>query len=175
MRVVDGDGKELPTGQVGELAIRGHNVMKGYWGKPDATAEAIPDGWFRTGDLATVDDDGYFFIVGRQKDLIIRGATTSTRARSRTPCTSIKPSPRSPSSASRIPSWARRSAPPWCSSREQRPPPRNCGLSPENGWRPTSIPAMSGSSAPCPRALPARSCTAKCSRRKTSCRDRSLP
>ena len=73
MRVVDGDGKELPTGQVGELAIRGHNVMRGYWGKPDATAEAIPDGWFRTGDLATVDGDGYFFIVGRQKDLIIRG------------------------------------------------------------------------------------------------------
>ena len=73
MRVVDGDGKELPTGQTGELAIRGHNVMKGYWGKPDATVEAIPDGWFRTGDLATVDDDGYFFIVGRQKDLIIRG------------------------------------------------------------------------------------------------------
>jgi long-chain acyl-CoA synthetase len=73
MRVVDGDGKELPTGQVGELAIRGHNIMKGYWGKPDATAEAIPDGWFRTGDLAMMDGDGYFFIVGRQKDLIIRG------------------------------------------------------------------------------------------------------
>ena len=73
MRGVDGDGKELPTGQTGGLAIRGHNVMKGYWGKPEATAEAIPDGWFRTGDLATMDDDGYFFIVGRQKDLIIRG------------------------------------------------------------------------------------------------------
>jgi len=47
--------------------------MKGYWDKPEATAEAIPDGWFRTGDLAKVDEDGYFFIVGRQKDLIIRG------------------------------------------------------------------------------------------------------
>jgi long-chain acyl-CoA synthetase len=73
MRVVDGDGSELPAGEVGEIAIRGHNVMKGYWGKPEATAGAIPDGWFRTGDLATVDGDGYFFIVGRQKDLIIRG------------------------------------------------------------------------------------------------------
>jgi long-chain acyl-CoA synthetase len=73
MRVVGADGGELPVGEVGELAIRGHNVMKGYWGKPEATAEAIPDGWFRTGDLVTVDDDGYFFIVGRQKDLIIRG------------------------------------------------------------------------------------------------------
>ena len=47
--------------------------MKGYWGRPEATAEAIPDGWFRTGDLARVDEDGYFFIVDRKKDLIIRG------------------------------------------------------------------------------------------------------
>jgi len=73
MRVVDGDGASLPAGEVGEIAIRGHNVMKGYWGNPKATAEAIPDGWFRSGDLAKVDSDGYFFIVGRQKDLIIRG------------------------------------------------------------------------------------------------------
>ena len=73
MRVVDADGAVLPAGQVGEIAIRGPNVMKGYWGKPEATAEVIPDGWFRTGDLARVDDDGYFYIVGRQKDLIIRG------------------------------------------------------------------------------------------------------
>jgi len=73
MRAVDPDGREVPAGQVGEIAIRGHNIMKGYWGMPGATTEAIPDGWFRTGDLAKVDDDGYFFIVGRQKDLIIRG------------------------------------------------------------------------------------------------------
>ena len=73
MRVVDADGRDLPHGEAGEIAIRGHNVMKGYWGKPEATAEAIPDGWFRTGDLAKVDDDGYFFIVGREKELIIRG------------------------------------------------------------------------------------------------------
>jgi len=73
MRVVDAEGGGLPPGEVGEIVIRGHNVMKGYWGKPEATAEAIPDGWFRTGDLATVDDDGYFTIVGRKKDLIIRG------------------------------------------------------------------------------------------------------
>ena len=73
MRVVNGEGASLPPGDVGEIAIRGDNVMKGYWGKPEATAEAIPDGWFRTGDLAKVDGDGYFFIVGREKDLIIRG------------------------------------------------------------------------------------------------------
>ncbi len=73
MRVVDGEGASPPVGVVGEIAIRGHNIMKGYWGNPEATAVAIPDGWFRTGDLAKVDGDGYFFIVGRQKDLIIRG------------------------------------------------------------------------------------------------------
>ena len=54
MKCVDLDGNEVPVGEVGEIAIRGDNVMKGYWGKPEATAEAIPDGWFRTGDLARV-------------------------------------------------------------------------------------------------------------------------
>jgi long-chain acyl-CoA synthetase len=58
---------------VGEIAIRGHNVMKGYWRRPDATGEAIRDGWFHSGDLARVDEDGYFFIVDRKKQMIIRG------------------------------------------------------------------------------------------------------
>jgi long-chain acyl-CoA synthetase len=74
MRVVDDDGDEVAQGGVGEIAIRGHNVMKGYWNRPDATAGVLDgDGWFRTGDMATVDDDGYFFIVDRKKDMIIRG------------------------------------------------------------------------------------------------------
>jgi long-chain acyl-CoA synthetase len=73
MRLVGPGGSDCAPGEVGEIAIRGHNVMKGYWGKPEATAEAIPDGWFRTGDLARVDEDGYFFIVDRKKELIIRG------------------------------------------------------------------------------------------------------
>ncbi|HEX7323563.1 MAG TPA: long-chain fatty acid--CoA ligase [Mycobacterium sp.] len=59
---------------VGEIAVRGHNVMKGYWNRPDATAAAIDaEGWFHTGDLARVDDDGFYFIVDRSKDMIIRG------------------------------------------------------------------------------------------------------
>ena len=63
-----------PEGGVGEIAIRGHNVMKGYWNHPEASAEAIDaEGWFRTGDLAKVDEYGYFFIVDRKKDMIIRG------------------------------------------------------------------------------------------------------
>jgi len=73
MRVVDNAEHEVPQGDVGEIVIRGPNVMKGYWQRPDATAEAVRDGWFHTGDLARVDEDGYFFIVDRKKDLIIRG------------------------------------------------------------------------------------------------------
>ncbi|MGH3233455.1 MAG: long-chain-fatty-acid--CoA ligase [Streptosporangiaceae bacterium] len=73
MRLVDDAGQTVPDDQIGEIAIRGHNVMKGYWNKPEATAEAIIDGWFRTGDMARVDSDGYYYIVDRKKDLIIRG------------------------------------------------------------------------------------------------------
>jgi long-chain acyl-CoA synthetase len=73
MRLVDDSGAEVAAGEVGEVAIQGHNVMKGYWANPDATAAAIPDGWFRSGDLARVDEDGFFFIVDRKKELIIRG------------------------------------------------------------------------------------------------------
>jgi long-chain acyl-CoA synthetase len=73
MRAVDKQGHEVSQGEVGEIVIRGHNVMKGYWQRPEETAEAIPDGWFRTGDLGRVDQDGYFAIVDRKKDLIIRG------------------------------------------------------------------------------------------------------
>ena len=73
MRVVDGEGHEVPQGEVGEIAIRGPNVMKGYWHRPEATAEAVRDGWFHTGDMARADSDGYFYIVDRKKDMIIRG------------------------------------------------------------------------------------------------------
>jgi long-chain acyl-CoA synthetase len=73
MKVVDEDDNELPPGEVGEIVIRGHNVMKGYWNRPDATAEVMRDGWLHTGDMARVDEDGYFFIVDRKKDMIIRG------------------------------------------------------------------------------------------------------
>ena len=74
MKIVDGKGTEVPQGDVGEIVIRGHNVMKAYWKLPEATAEAIDaDGWFHSGDVGKVDEDGYFFIVDRKKDLIIRG------------------------------------------------------------------------------------------------------
>jgi long-chain acyl-CoA synthetase len=73
MGIFDPEGKQLPPGELGEIAIRGHNVMKGYYKRPDATAEVIRNGWFRTGDLGKVDEDGFFFILDRVKDMIIRG------------------------------------------------------------------------------------------------------
>jgi long-chain acyl-CoA synthetase len=73
MRLITDAGGPVPAGEVGEICIRGHNIMKGYWGKPEATAEAIPDGWFRTGDLGRIDEDGYYYIVDRKKEMIIRG------------------------------------------------------------------------------------------------------
>jgi len=73
MKVVDDAGNEVAQGEIGEIVIRGHNVMKGYWDRPEDTAEAMKGGWFHSGDMARVDDDGYFFIVDRKKELIIRG------------------------------------------------------------------------------------------------------
>jgi long-chain acyl-CoA synthetase len=73
MRVADDQGSGVPTGEVGEILIRGHNIMKGYWNMPEATRAAVRDGWFHTGDMGRVDEDGYYFIVDRKKDLIIRG------------------------------------------------------------------------------------------------------
>ena len=74
IKVVDEAGAELPAGQRGELLVRGTSVFAGYWHLPQANAEAFVGGdWFRTGDVATVDDEGYLFIVDRIKDLIIRG------------------------------------------------------------------------------------------------------
>jgi long-chain acyl-CoA synthetase len=73
MRIVDDADLEVAGGERGEVVLRGPFVMSGYWGRPDATQEVMRGGWFHTGDIATVDDDGYFFIVDRKKDLIIRG------------------------------------------------------------------------------------------------------
>jgi long-chain acyl-CoA synthetase len=73
MMVADEAGNRLPIGQPGEVLIRGHNIMKGYYKHPDATAEAMRGGWFHSGDIGIMDADGDFQIVDRKKDLIIRG------------------------------------------------------------------------------------------------------
>jgi long-chain acyl-CoA synthetase len=73
LRIVDDDGRELPPGERGELQVRGTSVFRGYWNRPDADAEALVDGWLRTGDVACLDDEGFLYIVDRIKDLVIRG------------------------------------------------------------------------------------------------------
>jgi long-chain acyl-CoA synthetase len=73
IKVFDERGQELPPGQRGEIVIKGPTLMKGYWNLPEETAKTIKDGWFHTGDLGYVDEDGYFYITGRKKDIIIRG------------------------------------------------------------------------------------------------------
>lgn len=66
-------GNEVPVGEVGELVVRGPNVMKGYYKMPEETAAAIRNGWLHTGDMARMDEDGYFYIVDRKKDMVIVG------------------------------------------------------------------------------------------------------
>ena len=73
VKVVDEDGNELPPGAVGELWIKGPNVVKGYFNKPEATAASFSDGWLHSGDVARIDDEGFVYIVDRAKDMVIRG------------------------------------------------------------------------------------------------------
>lgn len=73
VRIVDEDGKDVPTGEVGELWVRSPNNVRGYWNKPEETAKAFIDGWFRSGDAARIDEDGFVFVVDRIKDMVLRG------------------------------------------------------------------------------------------------------
>jgi len=72
-RLLDDDGADVETGAAGEIAIRGRNLMKGYWHGDEDTKAAMNDGWFRAADIARVDEDGFYYIIDRKKDLIIRG------------------------------------------------------------------------------------------------------
>jgi long-chain acyl-CoA synthetase len=73
MMVVDEQGREVPDGTRGEIVLRGENILKGYFKQPEATARAFRNGWFHTGDIGYRDSDGFFYIVDRKSDMIIRG------------------------------------------------------------------------------------------------------
>jgi fatty-acyl-CoA synthase len=73
MRLVDAHDNDVKVGEIGELLIKGPHVCVGYWNNPEATAQSLKNGWFHTGDMARMDEDGYFYIVGRFKDMIISG------------------------------------------------------------------------------------------------------
>ncbi|HVZ52011.1 MAG TPA: AMP-binding protein [Pseudolabrys sp.] len=73
-KVVDSDGLELPTGEIGEICYQGESLMAGYWARPEATAEAIRDGWFHSGDAGYIDRDGFIFVKDRIKDMIVSGS-----------------------------------------------------------------------------------------------------
>ncbi|MHA1648694.1 MAG: class I adenylate-forming enzyme family protein, partial [Candidatus Helarchaeota archaeon] len=73
LKIVDYEGNELPPGEVGEVIARGENIMQGYWDQPEKTAQTLRDGWLHTGDLGKLDEEGYLYITGRGKDMIVSG------------------------------------------------------------------------------------------------------
>ena len=162
MKVVDEDDNELPPGEVGEIVIRGHNVMKGYWNRPDATAEVMRGGWLHTGDMARVDDDGYFFIVDRKKDMIIRGGY-NVYPREIEEVLYEHPAVLEAAviGVCRIRRWARRSLRPSSSGPAARPARTRSARSSRSAWRPTSTRGTSGSPTSCRRVPRARSSSAR--------------
>jgi long-chain acyl-CoA synthetase len=73
VKIADENGREVPVGEKGEILYKGHNVMKGYYNKPEANAKTLVDGWLHSGDVGVMDEDGFFYVVDRTKDMVIRG------------------------------------------------------------------------------------------------------
>ena len=140
LRLVDEEGNDVPADgcTVGEIIARGDRITPGYWRLPDATAEAFRDGWFHTGDLATVEGEGYFNIVDRKKEVILTGGELvySTEVENAL--------------------WARVSPPSSCSRAANRAAPTSWRNTAETDSPTTSAPARSGSSRPCRRPDRAR-------------------
>ena len=164
-RLVDDDLADVPEGEVGEIAIKGHNVMKGYWNRPEATAAAIHDGWFRTGDLARRDEDGYYFIVDRKKDMIIRGGFNVYPREIEEVLYEHPAVAEAAVIGVPHPTHGEEVAAAVQLCPAPRPPPTSCATSSRSGWPRTSTPGTCGSSTRCRRARPARSSNGRSSRR----------
>ena len=125
-KCVDDEGIGVATGDIGELWVRGAQVIKGYLNRPEATAETITDGWLHTGDVARVDEDGFIFIVDRKKDMVLRGGENVY-------CVEVEAGHPSPSGGGRM---LRVRRPRRAPGRGGRPPPSSCA--PANRQAPTT-------------------------------------
>ena len=163
VRVVDDDDHELPTGEIGEVVVRGDVVMAGYWEQPEATAEALRGGWLHTGDVGSFDAEGYLTLRDRSKDMIISGGMNITHARSRRRCCATPASAPCRSSVDPTRSGAR---PSWRSSwptTERRRRPSTTSIAPASTTSPgSSDPRTTASSTRCRRATTARSSSGSC-------------
>jgi long-chain acyl-CoA synthetase len=163
--IFDEGGGRLPCGKIGEICVHGPNVMKGYWGLPDATAESFFGAWLRTGDLGYLDGDGYLFIVDRKKDMIIvNGMNVYPRVVEEVlhrhpgwPRRRWWGSPTNCTERSRWPMWWPRRG--WCWT------PRRCGAGAATTWGGTRSRARCSCATPCRRMPPARSSSGSCARR----------
>ena len=111
VRIVDDEGESVPVGQTGELVVKGPQVMRGYWQQPGETAAVLRDGWLRTGDVARMDEDGFFYLVERKKDVVIVSGFNVYPTEVEEAMGDIPPSWRPRSSAFPMTSPARRCAP----------------------------------------------------------------
>jgi long-chain acyl-CoA synthetase len=158
MRLIDNDWNDVPAGEIGEIAIKGPNVMKGYWQRPDATAEAIRDDWFRTGDLArSTRRATTSSSTASQGHDHPRRPTTCTRARSRRCCTSTRPWLEAAVVGVPDPEYGEEIGAAITLKPGDRIGSRRSRSSSRSGSLPTSTPASCGSSTNCPRARPGRS------------------
>ena len=117
VRIVRPDGTDADVGELGELWVKGPNITPGYWNRPDANASSFTDGWLHTGDAARIDEEGFYYIVDRWKDMYISGGENVYPAEVENVLHQIPPSPRPPSSASPASNGARSA---WRSSRSSR-------------------------------------------------------
>ena len=152
MKIVDMDGNELPDNREGEIIVSGPVLMKGYWNQPEATAEALRDGWLYTGDIGYRDEDGYYFITERKKDLIIKGGENIAPRQ----IEEVLAGHPKVSEGSRTKYTARISRRLWSSHRAKPPRPKNLSPIAWNGSNGSSRPGKWPLLMPCPKAWTAR-------------------
>jgi long-chain acyl-CoA synthetase len=114
IEIRDEMGRPVPVGERGEIWFKGPNLIRGYWNRPDATAETIVDGWLRTGDIGRLDDEGFVYVEDRAKDIVIRAGENVYCAEVEGLSTSTPRCTRPPCSACRTSGWAKRWRPSWC-------------------------------------------------------------